>query len=368
MGLNVKIILCFLDFQVEYIVKLKFHNNDFGLEIIIMTLSGAAERFSLITTDDEIFINNFSEDVKIGLTSESKYLPFVYFYDHIGSQLFEKICELPEYYLTRTETDILEKNADDIASQFSEETVLVELGSGSSTKTRILIEAFLERQSLARYTPIDVSHQMLEESSYSLLQAYPELEINAIAARYNEGIDHLNIQTDQQNLITWLGSSIGNFDKSEVATLLRHIQEILLPNDRFLVGIDLQKDKTIIEKAYNDEQGITAKFNLNLLTHVNRELGGDFVLENFDHKAIYNEEIGRIEMYLISNIDHTAFISELDLEVSFTANETIHTENSVKYSLDDIDTLAEESGLYVEKQWFDTERLFSLNLFAPTVD
>ena len=333
-----------------------------------MALSGIEERFSLVTIDKEIFINNFSEDVKIGLTSESKYLPFVYFYDHIGSQLFEQICELPEYYLTRTETRILETNADNIASQFSEKTVLVELGSGSSTKTRILIEAFLERQSLAHYTPIDVSHQMLEESSYSLLEAYPDLEINAIAARYNEGIDHLDIKTDQQNLITWLGSSIGNFDRSDVATLLRHIQQIMLPNDRLLVGIDLQKEKTIIENAYNDTQGITAEFNLNLLTHVNRELGGNFDLENFGHKAIYNEEIGRIEMYLISHIDQDAFISELDLEVSFAANETIHTEYSFKYSLDDIDALAEETGLYVQEQWFDTERLFSLNLFAPAVD
>jgi len=333
-----------------------------------VTLSGIEERFTLTTTDDEVFINNFSEDVKTGLKSESKYLPFVYFYDHIGSQLFEKICELPEYYLTRTEADILEANADDIASQFPQETVLVELGSGSSTKTRILIEAFLERQNLAHYTPIDVSHQMLEESSYSLLEAYPDLEINAIAARYNEGIDHLNIQTDQQNLITWLGSSIGNFERSEVTTLLRHIQETMHSDDRFLVGIDLQKDKTIIEKAYNDTQGITAEFNLNLLTHVNRELGGNFVLENFDHKAIYNEKIGRIEMYLISNIEQKTFIRELDLEVSFTANEAIHTENSFKYSLDDIDALAEESGLCVKQQWFDTERLFSLNLFAPAVD
>ncbi|MHC4321262.1 MAG: L-histidine N(alpha)-methyltransferase [Planctomycetota bacterium] len=333
-----------------------------------MTLSGIEERFSLVTIDKEIFISNFSEDVKTGLTSQSKYLPFIYFYDHIGSQLFEQICELPEYYLTRTETNILQTNADDIVSQFSEKTVLVELGSGSSRKTRILIEAFLERQRLAHYTPIDVSHQMLEESSYSLLKAYPSMEIKAIAARYNEGIDHLNIQTDEQNLITWLGSSIGNFDRSEVTTLLRHIKQIMLPNDRFLVGIDLQKDKTLLENAYNDTQGITAEFNLNLLTHVNRELGGDFVLENFDHKAIYNEEIGRIEMYLISNSDQNVFISELDLEVPFMANEAIHTEHSFKYSLDDINTLAKESGLCVEQQWFDAEQFFSLNMFAPDVD
>ena len=333
-----------------------------------MSTTSIEDRFTLTTTDNDIFINNFSDDVKKGLTSEFKYLPFVYFYDHIGSQLFEKICEVPEYYLTRTETDILEANANDIASKFTEKTVLVELGSGSSVKTRILIEAFLERQSLAHYIPIDVSHQMLEESSCSLLEKYPDLEINAIVAKYNEGIDQLNIQTDQQNLITWLGSSIGNFDKSEVTTLLQHIQGIMLPNDRFLIGIDLQKDKTILENAYNDAQGVTAEFNLNLLTHVNRELGGNFNLEDFDHQAIYNEEIGRIEMYLVSNLDQKVFISELDLEVSFKENETIHTENSFKYSLDGIDMLAEETGLYVEQQWFDSERLFSLNLFAPAVD
>ncbi|GAX62400.1 hypothetical protein SCALIN_C31_0035 [Candidatus Scalindua japonica] len=333
-----------------------------------MTISGIEGRFSLVTIDRKNFINNFSRDVKSGLTSESKHLPFVYFYDHAGSQLFEKICGLPEYYLTRTETDILEANADDIVSLFTGETVLVELGSGSSTKTRILIEAFLERQRLAHYTPIDVSHKILEESAYSLLEAYPDLVINAIAARYNEGIDHLNILKEQQNLITWLGSSIGNFNRSEVTDFLRHLQKIMLPNDRFLVGIDLKKEKTILENAYNDTQGVTAEFNLNLLTHVNRELGGNFDVDKFFHKAIYNEEIGRIEMYLISHIDQKVFISELDLEVSFMADETIHTEHSFKYSPDDINALAEETGLYVEQQWFDTEQLFSLNLFAPAAD
>ncbi len=333
-----------------------------------MSTSTIEERFTLTTTDDEIFINNFSDDVKTGLTSEPKYLPFVYFYDHAGSQLFEKICKLPEYYLTRAETDILETNADDIASQFPEETVLVELGSGSSTKTRILIEAFLQHQSLACYTPIDVSRQMLEESSHALLKSYPDLEITAIAARYNEGLHQLNMQTEQQKLIIWLGSSIGNFDRSEVTTFLQRIQKEIFPRDRLLIGIDLRKDRNIIEKAYNDPQGVTAEFNLNLLTRINRELGGNFNLKNFSHKAIYNEEIGRIEMYLVSNSDQKVFIRELDLEVSFAANETIHTENSFKYSLDEIDMLAEQAGLYLEQQWFDSARLFSLNLIAPVID
>ena len=333
-----------------------------------MSTSTIEERFTLITSDDEIFINNFSDDVKTGLTSEPKYLPFVYFYDHIGSQLFEKICELPEYYLTRAEKNILETNVNDIVSQFPEETALVELGSGSSTKTRILIEAFLQHQGLACYTPIDVSRQMLEESSHALLKSYPDLEITAISARYNEGLHQLNMQTEQQKLIIWLGSSIGNFDRSEVTTFLQRIQKEMFPRDRLLIGIDLRKDRNIIEKAYNDSQGVTAEFNLNLLTRINRELGGNFNLKNFSHKAIYNEEIGRIEMYLISDCDQKVFISELDLEVSLTANEMIHTENSFKYSLDEIDMLAEETGLYLEQQWFDSARLFSLNLFAPVID
>ncbi|MEE9189829.1 MAG: L-histidine N(alpha)-methyltransferase [Candidatus Neomarinimicrobiota bacterium] len=333
-----------------------------------MSTSTIEERFTLITSDEEIFINKFSGDVKAGLTSEPKYIPFVYFYDHIGSQLFEKICELPEYYLTRSETNILKTNVNDIVFQFPKETALVELGSGSSTKTRILIEAFLQHQGLACYTPIDVSRQMLEESSHALLKSYPDLEITAIAARYNEGLHQLNMQTKQQKLIIWLGSSIGNFDRLEVTTFLQRIQKEMFHRDRLLIGIDLRKDRTIIENAYNDTQGVTAEFNLNLLTHVNRELGGNFNLKNFYHQAIYNEEIGRIEMYLVSNSDQKVFISELDLEVSFAANETIHTENSFKYSLDEINMLAEQTGLYVEQQWFDSERLFSLNLFAPVVD
>lgn len=332
-----------------------------------MSTSTIEDRFSLITTDYEIFTNEFSSDVKAGLTSEPKYLPFVYFYDHIGSQLFEKICKLPEYYLTRAETNILQTYVDDIVSQFPKDTVLVELGSGSATKTRILIEAFLQRQGLTCYTPIDISRQILEESSQTLLQAYPILEINAVAARYYEGIRQLNMQTEKQKLILWLGSSIGNFDRSEAANLLQCIQNTMFPHDRLLIGIDLRKDRTTIEKAYDDAQGVTAEFNLNLLARINRELGGNFNLKNFYHQAIYNEEIGRIEMYLISNCDQKVFIRELDLEISFTANEMIHTENSFKYSLDEIDMLAEKTGLYVEQQWFDSARLFSLNLFVPFV-
>ena len=324
------------------------------------------ERFTIITTNENIPENEFSYDVKAGLTSEPKFLPFVYFYDHTGSQLFEKICELPEYYLTRTETKILESHVEDIISQFSEETTLVELGSGSSTKTRILIDAFLEEKGLACYTPIDISRQMLEESSYALLKAYPVLEITAIAADYNEGLNQLSAQTDQPRLIIWLGSSVGNLDRAGAQEILKRIKNITHSHDRLLIGIDLKKDRITLEKAYDDEQGVTAEFNLNLLARINQELGGDFNLEKFHHHVKYNDKIGRVEMYLTSDCDQKVIIEDLDLEILFTENERIHTENSFKYSLDEIKLLAEKAGFSVEKQWFDPQKQFSLNLFAPT--
>ncbi|MDR4499197.1 MAG: L-histidine N(alpha)-methyltransferase [Candidatus Scalindua sp.] len=331
-----------------------------------MSNSTIEERLTIITTNENIPENEFSSDVKVGLTSEPKFLPFVHFYDHTGSQLFEKICELPEYYLTRTETKILEAYVDEIISQFSEETTLVELGSGSSTKTRILIEAFLEEKRLSCYTPIDISRQMLEESSYALLKSYPVLEITAVAADYNEGLKQLSSQTDQPKLIIWLGSSVGNLDRSEAEEILKRIKKLTHSHDRLLIGIDLKKDRITLEKAYDDEQGVTAEFNLNLLARINQELGGDFNLEKFHHHVRYNDKIGRVEMYLASDCDQQVIIEDLDLEVPFAENEKIHTENSFKYSLDEINLLAEQAGFFVEEQWFDPQKQFSLNLFAPT--
>ncbi|MDR4506394.1 MAG: L-histidine N(alpha)-methyltransferase [Candidatus Scalindua sp.] len=331
-----------------------------------MSTTTIEERLTFIAIQDENSAQEFSSDVKTGLTSDPKSLPFVYFYDHAGSQLFEKICELPEYYLTRAETHILEIHVCDIISQFPEEITLVELGSGSSKKTRILIEAFLQGQGLSSYTPIDISRQMLKESSYELLKTYPDLEITAVAAHYDEGLDQLKTQGDQAKLITWLGSSVGNLDRSEAVQLLNRIQEFTLPNDRLLIGIDLKKDRDLLEKAYDDEQGVTAEFNLNLLARINHELGGDFNLEKFHHDVTYNEKIGRVEMYLTSNCDQKVIIGDLDLEISLAEKERIHTENSFKYSLNEINILAEKAGFSVERQWFDPEKKFSLNLFAPT--
>ncbi|GJQ58622.1 MAG: L-histidine N(alpha)-methyltransferase [Candidatus Scalindua sp. AMX11] len=323
------------------------------------------ERLTFIVTEEETSANEFSCDVNTGLTSYPKSLPFVHFYDHTGSQLFEKICELPEYYLTRAETNILTIYVDEIISQFPKEITLVELGSGSAKKTRILIEAFLQGEGLSCYTPIDISRQMLEESSYELLKTYTDLEITAVAAHYDEGLNQLKSEGDQTKLITWLGSSIGNLDRPEAAKVLTRIQELIGPNDRLLIGIDLRKDKAILEKAYDDEQGVTAEFNLNLLTRINRELGGNFDLDTFHHEARYNEKIGRIEMYLTSSCEQKVFIEELNLDVSFTENEEIHTESSYKYSLEDINELAKTAGFYVEKQYFDPEKHFSINIFAP---
>ncbi len=325
------------------------------------------ERLTLIATGDEYSSNEFSADVEKGLTSNPKYLPFVHFYDHTGSQLFEKICELPEYYLTRAETNILEIYADDIVSQFSKEITLVELGSGSAKKTKILIEAFLRGEGLSCYTPIDISRQMLEESSYALLKTYPNLEITAVAAHYDDGLSQLKGTGGKENarLITWLGSSVGNLERSQAAKFLNRIQELTHQQDRLLIGIDLRKDRTLLEKAYDDAQGVTAEFNLNLLIRINQELGGNFNVDNFHHKVKYNENVGRIEMYLTSNCEQQIGIEKLNLDIPFLKNENIHTENSYKYSLEEIDELAQKCGFYIERQCFDSDKQYSLNLFAP---
>ena len=300
-----------------------------------------------------------------GLQQNPKSLPCRYFYDEEGSQLFEAICTLPEYYLTRIERAILQERAAAIASLFCSNIALVELGSGSAAKTRILIEAFLCRQGALRYIPVDISRTILEESSPALLQDFPELEILAIAGEYQDGLEYLKTRSDQPVLILWLGSNVGNFERSEAAAFLRRVRDTMSPQDRLLVGIDLRKDRAVLERAYDDAQGVTARFNLNILAHINRELGGHFDLENFHHRAVYNPEPGRIEMYLVSTNAQSIPIDHLDLEVEFAAGEAIHTENSYKYSRAEIQALASDAGLRLEQQFFDAHQRFSVNLFAP---
>lgn len=323
-------------------------------------------RFELVTMDATARLSAFARDVAAGLASEPKHLHCCYFYDQEGSALFEEICTLPEYYLTRCEEEILRRVSGTIAGRSGDASVtLVELGSGNAAKTRLLIAALLRRQDRLRYVPIDICRTVLEDSARDLLKDFPGLDILAVAGEYQEGMSFLKDEASDPRLILWLGSNVGNFHRPEAAQFLAAVRATMRPDDRLLVGIDLRKDRVILEPAYDDPRGVTARFNLNLLTRINRELGGHFNLAGFRHRATYNESVGRIEMYLDSDRAQDVPIDRLGRSFAFAAGETVHTENSYKYSFAEIDALAEAAGLRVEERWTDAAERFSLNLLLP---
>lgn len=325
------------------------------------------DRLVLIGTQAQERLGDFSEDVRSGLTSSPKRLSCAYLYDEAGSKIFEEICDLPEYYLTRAETEILRSQAEDILDDAPDDLTLVELGSGSSTKTRVLIEAYLKRHAKLHYVPIDISREMLEQSSGELLADFPGLRVTALAAEYMAGLHALKDVAPGPKLVLWLGSNVGNFERPDAAAFLREVRRDLTPNDRLLMGIDLRKDRDTLEAAYDDAQGVTARFNLNLLQRINAELGADFDLTGFRHRATYNEAAGRVEIYIDSLRDQDVRIDELDLDVSFKKGESMHTENSHKYGLREIDLLAEAAGYTTNGRWFDAEKRYSMNRIVPRV-
>lgn len=330
-----------------------------------MQTSLGCDRVQKVVLGAESHRLEFARDVEAGLLAEPRRLSCRYFYDAAGSDLFEAICELPEYYLTRTERRILQENADDIAAAVPFQAALLELGSGSSVKTRLLIEALLRRQGSLRYVSIDISPTILEQASEALLDTYPELNVVTVAAEYTQGLRWLETGLSGPRLILWLGSNVGNFDRTDAAQFLSRIRETMGPEDRLLMGVDLRKARAVLEPAYDDAAGVTARFNLNLLQRINRELGGRFDLSQFQHQAVYNEERGRVEMHLVSRRAQRVYIDVLDREFTFREGEAIHTESSYKYSEAEIAALAAETGLRVERQWFDADRWFSVNLLAP---
>lgn len=334
-------------------------------------------RLELIEIETGAATEDLADAVRSGLSHGNKTLPCRFFYDEEGSRIFEQICDLPEYYPTRTERQILADNADELAALFAEPTVLVELGSGSSTKTRLVIEAFLRRHGELRYVPVDISRSILEESAHDLLARYPELEVTAIAAEYHHGLSKLRTSEFTQEsehdaghaferkLILWLGSSIGNFSPDAAESFLRRVHQSMGASDRLLVGMDLRKEPRVLERAYDDSDGVTARFNKNLLRRINRELGADFDLESFDHRSVWNDDDGRVEMHLQSKDEQVVAIEDLDMQIRFDKGETIHTECSYKYSLEQIEEMGARSGYRLERQWLDTGERFSVNLFAP---
>lgn len=308
--------------------------------------------------------DDFLGDVIKGLSASTKSLPPKYFYDQQGSQLFDQITELQEYYPTRTEIGILRANASDIATTVDTECILIELGSGSSLKIRLLLDAI--RPQL--YLPIDISGIHLQASAQALTIHFPELAIHAICADYSRHIklpDRVaNQARESHRLVFFPGSSIGNFTPAEATDFLKRVATMAGPDSGLLIGVDLIKDKAILEAAYNDASGVTAAFNLNLLTRINRELDANFDIECFSHHALYNSEEKRIEMHLESLARQQVTIGKHHF--SFAKGETLHTENSYKYDIDQFQSLAACAGYQSEKVWIDPQRLFSLHYFRLT--
>lgn len=307
--------------------------------------------------------DEFADDVRLGLTSHPKRLVPKYFYDALGSYLFEAICHLPNYYLTRAETEILARYAGEIVGQIADKATLVELGSGSAIKSRYLIRALLERQGALHYQPIDISAAMLASSSASLLGDFPGLRITALAGDYTQGLSQIERSPGECLMALFLGSNIGNYDPLDARALISSLRASLSEGDAMLLGADMKKSPSILEAAYDDELGLTAAFNLNLLLRINRELGGNFDLSQFEHLAFFNPEQGRVEMHLKSTTAQEVAISELGTSVHFAAGETIHTESSYKYDENELSALANETGFSVARSWFDGLGQFSCNLW-----
>ena len=312
--------------------------------------------------------NAFAGDVRAGLSADSKSLSPKYFYDELGSRLFEAICCLPEYYLTRAEGEILRTGAAEIVSSVTGPVRLLELGSGSSEKTRHLIDALLTKQTDLLYLPVDISDSILELASQRLLRLYPGLRITAFAADYFTALQALakNVPSDPSThtVALFLGSNIGNFGRDESREFLRAVRKLLRPDDALLLGADLRKSPGILIPAYDDALGVTAAFNLNLLERINRELDGNFDVKKFRHSATYNEELGRIEIRLVSREPQIIRVRAIDLEVKFAEGETIRTENSYKFDLELLSVMAEDTGFSLAKTWFDSANLYSFNLFV----
>jgi dimethylhistidine N-methyltransferase len=323
-----------------------------------------ARRLKVIDLDARATDGELADVVREGLTSPRKWLPCYLFYDAEGSRIFEEICELPEYYLTRAEHEILEAHADEIAGRFAEASTIVELGSGSARKTRLVIEAFLRRHGRLRYVPVDVSRSMLEESARGLLADYPRLEILAIAAEYRRGLQRLRGEPDTAKLLLWLGSSIGNFTSTEAERFLASVAAGMGPADRLVVGADLRKDRRVLLDAYDDRAGVTARFNKNILVRMNRELGANFDLSAFRHEARWNPEHGSVEMHLVSTRPQRVSIPALDLVVAFAEGEGIHTESSHKYTKAQIENLGRRAGLALHTSWTDRAGRFVVVLLG----
>ncbi len=306
-------------------------------------------------------VREFASDVRSGLAKPQKELHSKYLYDELGSSLFEAITHLPEYGLTRADERLLRRHADDIASLLPSPVAVIELGSGVGQKTRHLLQAI--GGNALRYYPIDVSADALARCERDLSDI---AEVHPLVQSYLDGMARATAerQPGESFLVMFLGSTIGNFERKCALEFLRDLRRSLLPGDLLLIGADLVKEPSRMLVAYDDPTGVTGAFNLNLLGRINRELGGDFQLRDFEHQARWNEDHRRIEMHLRSRLNQTVFIAEADLTVSFQAGETIWTESSHKFQLSELEGMADDTGFSVEDQWIDRDWPFAENLWA----
>ena len=298
---------------------------------------------------------SLADDVRRGLTAKAKSLPPKYFYDELGSRLFEQICDTPEYYPTRTEKALLESVAQRIIARVRPRD-LVELGPGSAYKARVLLDAMQRAGSLGRYIPVDVSPEIVQSSAQALTRAYPGLRVQAVIGDF---IHHLDkIPDGERRLVIFLGSTIGNLEHGPAVAFLRNVVEALEPGDAFLLGTDLVKSPEVLEAAYNDSQGLTQDFNRNILRVINHHLDADFRPERFRHVAFFNAQRQRVEMYLESEVEQSVSIDALGLRLKFQEGERIHTEYSQKYTRDSVEELLRDGGmepldwLTDPKEWF----------------
>ncbi|MBV8583514.1 MAG: L-histidine N(alpha)-methyltransferase [Candidatus Eremiobacteraeota bacterium] len=299
-----------------------------------------------------------------GLRAFPKRLPPKCFYDELGSALFEAITHLPEYYLTRAENELLTLYAGEIVDALGAPFELMELGSGSATKTRHLISAGLRRQEALIYRPIDISRAALLSSAQALVEEYPALRVEGYVGDYFALLDGVELRTTARTMALFLGSNIGNFEPAEALTLLQGLRRNLKLGDALLLGTDLKKSIERLELAYDDPAGVTAAFNKNVLGRINRELGGNFDLRAFEHDAHFDAQRGAMDMFLIATSAQKVRVRDLDLQISFAEFESIHTESSYKYAPDDIDRLAGESGYKLERCWIDAGVDYALSLLS----
>jgi dimethylhistidine N-methyltransferase len=295
-------------------------------------------------------------EIQAGLGLQQKSISPKYFYDDAGSKLFDAICELPEYYPTKTELGIMHDNIAELVALVGPQASLIEFGSGSSLKTRVLLECL---QELAVYVPVDISQEHLLETAERIRADFPAIEVLPVVADFMKPFQLPSPQVmPLRNIIYFPGSTIGNFSNDAALELMKVMHHEAGEDGALLIGVDLQKDVGVLERAYNDSQGITAEFNLNVLWRLNREFDGTFDPDQFAHRAIYNEAAGRIEMYLDSLVDQSANVGGKDFQ--FVAGESILTEHSHKYTLEGFAGMALEAGFQVERVWMDAGGLFSL--------